>query len=82
MASPAPSSKTATGTIAKSPATVLTVAQARERILQRIRVLEPEDVALTASRDRVLAEDVRSDRDVPPFANSAMDGYAVRAFES
>jgi molybdopterin molybdotransferase len=79
MASPAPSSKTATGTIAKSPATVLTVAQARERILQRIRVLEPEDVALTASRGRVLAEDVRSDRDVPPFANSAMDGFAVRA---
>lgn len=79
MASPAPSSKTATGTIAKSPATVLTVAQARERILQRIPVLDPEDVPLSAAHGRVLAEDVRSDRDVPPFANSAMDGYAVRA---
>jgi molybdopterin molybdotransferase len=79
MASPAPSSKTATGTIGKSPATVLTVAQARERILQRIRVLDPEGVALTASHGRVLAEDVRSERDVPPFANSAMDGFAVRA---
>jgi molybdopterin molybdotransferase len=42
-------------------------------------VLDPEDVALTASRGRVLAEDVRSERDVPPFANSAMDGFAVRA---
>ena len=34
------------------------------------------------ARGRVLAEDVRSDRDVPPFANSAMDGYAVRAADT
>jgi molybdopterin molybdotransferase len=31
---------------------------------------------------RVLAEEVRSDRDVPPFTNSAMDGYAVRAADT
>jgi molybdopterin molybdotransferase len=31
------------------------------------------------ARGRVLADDVSSDRDVPPFTNSAMDGYAVRA---
>lgn len=42
-------------------------------------MLEPETVSLTSSRGRVLAEDVRADRDVPPFANSAMDGYAVLA---
>ena len=29
----------------------------------------------------MLAEEVRSERDVPPFANSAMDGYAVRALD-
>ena len=58
---------------------MLTVAQARERILQRISVLGSQDVALIDARGRVLAEDVRSERDVPPFANSAMDGYAVRA---
>ena len=75
-----PSSKTATGTIGKSePRPLLTVAQARERILDRIAALDTEVVALTEARGRVLAEDVRSERDVPPFANSAMDGFAVQA---
>jgi molybdopterin molybdotransferase len=60
---------------------VLTVAQARERILERIAALDAETVSLRAARGRVLAEDVRSDRDVPAFANSAMDGYAVRAID-
>jgi len=75
-----PSSKTATGTIGKSePRPLLTVAQARERILDRLAALDSETVALPEARGRVLAEEVRSERDVPPFANSAMDGYAVRA---
>ena len=75
-----PSSKTATGTIGKQEARpLLTVAQARERILERIAALDAETVALTQARGRVLAEEVRSERDVPPFANSAMDGYAIRA---
>ncbi|MBP9898004.1 MAG: molybdopterin molybdotransferase MoeA [Gemmatimonadales bacterium] len=39
----------------------------------------PEAVALDAARGRVLAEDVRADRDSPAFNYSAMDGYAVRA---
>lgn len=43
--------------------------------------LGSEEVALTQARGRVLAEAVRSERDVPPFANSAMDGYAVRAVD-
>src|SRR5439155_9148912 len=34
------------------------------------------------ARGRVLAGDVSSDRDVPPFTNSAMDGYAVRALDT
>jgi molybdopterin molybdotransferase len=75
-----PSSKTVTGTIGnpqKPP--LLTVAQARDRILSRITVLDAQDTPLMEARGRVLADDVRSDRDVPPFANSAMDGYAVRA---
>jgi len=75
-----PSSKTATGTIGKSePRPLLTVAQARERILDRVAALDSETVALTEARGRVLAEEVRSERDVPPFANSAMDGYAGQA---
>ncbi len=36
-------------------------------------------VALPASCGRVLAEEIHSPRDVPPFRNSAMDGYAVRS---
>ena len=75
-----PSSKTATGTIGKSePRPLLTVAQARERILDRVAALDSETVALPEARGRVLAEEIRSEWDVPPFANSAMDGYAVRA---
>ena len=60
---------------------MLTVAQARQRILDRVAVLAAEPIPLRTARGRVLAEDVRSDRDVPPFANSAMDGYAVRAMD-
>jgi len=75
-----PSSKTATGTIGKSePRPLLTVAQARERILDQIAALDTEPVTLTEARSRVLAVEVRSERDVPPFANSAMDGYAIQA---
>ena len=58
---------------------MLTVAEARARILARIPVLDSEDVPLLEARDRVLAEEVRAIRDVPPFTNSAMDGYALRA---
>jgi molybdopterin molybdotransferase len=58
---------------------VLTVAEAQQRILERIPILDAHDVELRAAHGHVLAEDVRAERDVPPFANSAMDGYAVRA---
>jgi molybdopterin molybdotransferase len=58
---------------------VLTVAQARERILEKIPVLGSEEVSLIEASGRVLAEAVQPAHDVPPFANSAMDGYAVRA---
>src|SRR3979411_26422 len=75
-----PSSKTVTGTIGKpEKPPLLTVAQARDRILSRVAVLNAEDTPLMEARGRVLADEVRSDRDVPPFTNSAMDGYAVRA---
>jgi molybdopterin molybdotransferase len=41
--------------------------------------LEHETVALAEAPDRVLAEPIVSPVDLPPFDNSAMDGYAVRA---
>jgi molybdopterin molybdotransferase len=57
---------------------MITVEEAREYILKRFHPLEPERVNLLDALDRVLTEDVLSDIDVPPFNNSAMDGYAVR----
>src|SRR6266851_592301 len=38
-----------------------------------------ERVPLLQANRRVVAEDVRSSRDVPPFARAAMDGFAARA---
>ncbi len=58
---------------------MLTVAEAQQRILERIPILDAHEVELRTGHGHVLAEDVRAERDVPPFANSAMDGYAVRA---
>ncbi len=58
----------------------LPVAEARRRIAQLVRpVAETETVPLREALDRVLAADVASPLDVPPAANSAMDGYALRA---
>jgi molybdopterin molybdotransferase len=56
----------------------LSVDEALERILTRVRPLPPARMALLDALGRVLAEDIVADRDVPSFRNSAMDGYAVR----
>lgn len=60
---------------------MLTVQEARDRILARIHQLDAEDIPLDSAAGRVLAEDILARQDVPPFANSAMDGYAVRAVD-
>ena len=46
-----------------------------------MRMPGAENVALLASAGRVLAEDVRADRDQPPFDRATRDGFAVRATE-
>ena len=61
---------------------MISVDEALERILEHFKPLEPERVNILDALDRVLAEDVYSDVDVPPFDNSAMDGYAVRAADT
>lgn len=58
---------------------MLTVEEALEEVLSRTRVLEPESVDVTESLGRMLAEPVISRREVPPWPNSSMDGYAIRA---
>ena len=61
-------------------AMALSIDEARARVLAAIRrPLPSEDVAVHEALGRVLAEDVAAERDVPSFANSAMDGFAVRS---
>lgn len=61
---------------------MIPVEEALERILSRIAVLGDERVALIEALDRVLAEPVVAERDVPPWPNSSMDGYALRAADT
>lgn len=63
---------------ARAATTTLSVDEALRRILARIAPLEAVEVSLAEALGAVLAEDAVADRDVPPFRNSAMDGYAVR----
>ncbi|HNR34644.1 MAG TPA: molybdopterin molybdotransferase MoeA [Candidatus Hydrogenedentes bacterium] len=52
--------------------------QAFNLVMSHARMLDSETVAISESLGRILAEDVRSDMDMPPFDKSAMDGYACR----
>jgi molybdopterin molybdotransferase len=52
--------------------------KAYEIVMGKARTLDSEPVAIEQALDRVLAEDVVSDIDMPPFNKSAMDGYACR----
>ncbi len=58
----------------------LTFEQARACVLQHVAPsIGRERIALAEAAGRVLAEDIRADRDYPPFPRSARDGFAVRA---
>jgi molybdopterin molybdotransferase len=59
----------------------LSVDEARHRILQVCsgRRIPTEFVALEMARRRVVMDDIRAMTDLPPFANSAMDGFALQA---
>ncbi|MFC2095600.1 gephyrin-like molybdotransferase Glp [Candidatus Bipolaricaulota bacterium] len=58
---------------------MLNVEEVQERILAGISAKEPETVQTLEAVGRVLAEDVAADMNVPPWDNSAMDGFAVQA---
>lgn len=58
---------------------ILTVEAAQAIVLETIHPLGVERVDLLRSLHRVLAEDVASRGDIPPYHNSSVDGYAVRA---
>lgn len=56
---------------------MISVDDAREQILAGVEPLPVEQVALLDALGMVLATDIVADVDIPPFRNSAMDGYAV-----
>ena len=60
---------------------LLSVEEARERLLSRIKPLQPLELPLTEAYGCVLATSVTAERDIPDFASSAMDGFAVRSSE-
>ncbi len=61
---------------------MISVEEARERILAIIRRLEAERRPLLDALGQVIAEDVRAPFDLPPLDNTAMDGYAVRSADT
>ena len=62
---------------------MITVEEALARVLASAEApLEEEKVALEAAYGRVLARDLKALRTQPPFSNSAMDGYALRAADT
>jgi molybdopterin biosynthesis enzyme len=61
---------------------MISVAEAIQIVRQQTRPLPTERVKLQDALNRVLAEDIVADSDLPPFDRSQMDGYAVRAEET
>jgi molybdopterin molybdotransferase len=58
---------------------MLSVEEALQKILNEINILEEESVPIMEALGQVLAEDIKSDINVPPLDNSSMDGYAVQS---
>jgi len=63
-------------------AELLPLDEAIAEVLARAMPLPSETVPLAGARGRVLAEPARAAVDLPPFASSAMDGFAVRSTDT
>ena len=61
---------------------MISVEEALERILAEIMPLDVVQVPLAESLGHVLAQEVIAQEDMPPFANSAMDGFALLSKDS
>lgn len=57
----------------------ISVDEALDYILRRMAPLDSHPIPIVEALDRVLAENIVSPVNIPPFVNSAMDGYAVRS---
>lgn len=58
---------------------MITIEEALNKILSRVDPLGCEKVSLLEALGRVIGEDILANRDIPPFDNSGMDGYAARS---
>jgi len=61
---------------------MLSVSEARERILVAIQSVETQTVSLDHAAGRILASDITAGIDLPPFDNSSVDGFALQAADS
>ncbi|MDF1516229.1 MAG: molybdopterin molybdotransferase MoeA, partial [Anaerolineae bacterium] len=61
---------------------IMSVEDALEKVLSVFHKLESESVKLLDALGRILAEDITAHGDIPPHANTAMDGYAVVAADT
>lgn len=61
---------------------MISVAEALDHLFALVAPLTAETVPLTQANGRILAEPVSARRDQPPFAASAMDGYAVQSADA
>jgi len=64
------------------PADMISVEEARARILAHFAPLPAEETTLTEALGQVLAEDARGHFNIPPLDNTGMDGYAVRVADT
>jgi molybdopterin molybdotransferase len=58
---------------------MLTPLEAEKLIAENLPVFLREDCPLSAAHGRILREDLKADRDLPPYDRVTMDGYALRA---
>lgn len=61
---------------------MIALVEAQQRILAAVAPLDPRAVAIADALGLVLAREVIAGEMVPPFANTAMDGFAVRAADT
>lgn len=61
---------------------MINIAEAKKLILKNIKVTRSKKVPLSEALDLVLAQDIKAANSLPPFSNSAMDGFAVKALET
>ena len=61
---------------------LLPLAEAQARVLSQVMALPPVVVPLSEARGLVLAQEVIAKENIPPFANTGMDGFAVNAADT